>query len=191
MVILNKIYTKTGDTGETSLGDGTRVAKHSLRVHVYGSVDELNSFLGLARVTAGKPLSKKIGLIQNDLFDLGGDLCIPVEEREEDKEIPPLRMIDTQVHRLENEIDKMNSNLEPLKSFILPGGNLVAAQLHLCRTICRRTERLCVELASIELINSNAVKYLNRLSDWLFVASRVCNDKGKSDILWVPGANRV
>ena len=191
MVILNKIYTKTGDMGETSLGDGTRVAKHSLRVHVYGSVDELNSFLGLARVSSEKNISKQIALIQNDLFDLGGDLCFPVEEREEEKDNPPLRMTDEQIFRLEKDIDKMNSKLEPLKSFILPGGNLAAAQLHLCRTICRRAERLCVELASIELINPNAVKYLNRLSDWLFVASRTCNNNGKSDVLWVPGANRV
>ena len=191
MVILNKIYTKTGDMGETSLGDGTRVAKHSLRVHVYGSVDELNSFLGLARVSSEKNISKQIALIQNDLFDLGGDLCFPVEEKEEEKDNPPLRMTDEQIFRLEKDIDKMNSKLEPLKSFILPGGNMAAAQLHLCRTICRRAERLCVELASIELINPNAVKYLNRLSDWLFVASRTCNNNGKSDVLWVPGANRV
>ena len=177
--------------GETSLGDGTRVAKHSLRVHVYGSVDELNSFLGLARVSSEKNISKQIALIQNDLFDLGGDLCFPVEEREEEKDNPPLRMTNEQIFRLEKDIDKMNSKLEPLKSFILPGGNLAAAQLHLCRTICRRAERLCVELASIELINPNAVKYLNRLSDWLFVASRTCNNNGKSDVLWVPGANRV
>ena len=189
MVVLNKIYTKTGDSGETSLGDGTRVAKHALRVHVYGSVDELNSFLGLARTEADKNLDKSIGLIQNDLFDLGGDLCFPVEEGEKVKKYPPLRMTDTQVFRLEREIDEMNSHLEPLKSFILPGGNKTAAHLHLCRTICRRAERLCVELATIEAINVNSVKYLNRLSDWLFVASRKCNSNGKTDVLWVPGAN--
>ena len=191
MVILNKIYTKTGDTGETSLGDGTRVAKHSLRVHVYGSVDELNSFLGLARVNSDETISREIGLIQNDLFDLGGDLCFPIEEKEDEADIPRLRMTTEQISRLEKDIDKMNSKLEPLKSFILPGGNMLAAQLHLSRTICRRAERLCVELASIELVNPNAIIYLNRLSDWLFVASRVCNNNGKNDILWVPGANRV
>ena len=190
MVVLNKIYTKTGDAGETSLGDGTRVAKHALRVNVYGSVDELNSFLGLVRLEADENLDKAIELIQNDLFDLGGDLCMPIEEGEADKEYPPLRMVDNQVLRLEKEIDEMNSNLSALKSFVLPGGNISATYLHLCRTICRRVERLCVELATVEAINFNSVKYLNRLSDWLFVASRMCNNNGKTDVLWVPGANR-
>lgn len=191
MVILNKIYTKTGDAGETSLGDGTRVAKHALRVHVYGSVDELNSFLGLSRLEANETLDTSISLIQNDLFDLGGDLCFPIENGEDQKKYPPLRITNSQVKRLEKEIDTMNSNLAPLKSFILPGGNSTATHLHLCRTICRRAERLCVELATVEAINSNSVKYLNRLSDWLFVASRKCNNNGKSDVLWVPGANRT
>ena len=147
MVVLNKIYTKTGDSGETSLGDGTRVAKHALRVHVYGSVDELNSFLGLARTEADKNLDKSIGLIQNDLFDLGGDLCFPVEEGEKEKKYPPLRMTDTQVLRLEKEIDEMNSHLEPLKSFILPGGNELSGWLHLARTINRRCEISIVKLS--------------------------------------------
>ena len=190
MVVLNKIYTKTGDAGETSLGNGDRVPKHALRVHVYGSVDELNSFLGLARLGASKRILEYISRIQNDLFDLGGDLCFPLEDGENNKKYPPLRINDSQVKRLESEIDDMNSKLKPLKSFVLPGGSNISTYLHLCRTICRRAERLCVELSTIEEVNPNSTKYLNRLSDWLFVASRITNNNGVGDILWVPGANR-
>ena len=190
MVVLNKIYTKTGDAGETALGNGARVAKHSLRVAAYGTSDELNSFVGVARLEATGDLDEALSRIQNDLFDLGADLCRPEMEQDAKAEYPPLRMIDTQVERLEAEIDRMNKDLEPLRSFILPGGSRLAAQLHVCRTVSRRAERLCVELATMEIINSAAVKYLNRLSDWFFVAARTANNGGKDDVLWVPGANR-
>ena len=190
MVVLNKIYTKTGDAGETALGNGTRVAKHSMRVTSYGTVDELNSIVGLARLNAEGDIDAKLGLIQNDLFDLGADLCTPDMEQDAEKEYPPLRMADTQVTRLEAEIDVMNSDLQPLRSFILPGGTALAAHMHQCRTVARRAERLTVELATMEAVNPAAVKYLNRLSDWFFVAGRVVNDNGKAVVLWVPGANR-
>lgn len=190
MVVLSKIYTKTGDAGETALGNGARVAKHSMRVTAYGTVDEVNATVGLARQHASGVMDDQLAMIQNDLFDLGADLCRPDMEKDAEAEYPPLRMVDGQVERLEGEIDTMNEALEPLRSFILPGGSPLAAQLHLCRTICRRAERLAVELATMEAVNPAAVKYLNRLSDWFFCAGRIANEDGRSDVLWVPGANR-
>ncbi|WP_298844365.1 cob(I)yrinic acid a,c-diamide adenosyltransferase [uncultured Roseobacter sp.] len=190
MVVLNKIYTKTGDAGETALGNGARVAKHSLRVTAYGTSDELNSFVGVARLEATGDLDDALSRIQNDLFDIGADLCRPDMELDAQAEYPPLRVVDAQVERLENEIDAMNADLEALRSFILPGGSALAAHLHVCRTVSRRAERLCVELATMEAINPSAVKYLNRLSDWFFVAARTANNGGRDDVLWVPGANR-
>ena len=173
MVVLNKIYTKTGDAGETALGNGARVAKHSLRVTAYGTVDETNSVLGLARLHATGDMDAALARIQNDLFDLGADLCRPEMEKDGEAGYPVLRMVDAQVKRLESEIDTMNARLEPLRSFILPGGSALAAHLHLCRTVSRRAERMAVELATVESVNGAAVKYLNRLSDWFFVASRI------------------
>lgn len=190
MVVLNKIYTKTGDNGQTALGNGTRVEKHSLRVNAYGTVDETNAALGLARLHCKGELDAQLANIQNDLFDLGADLCRPDMEKDKDAEYQPLRITKAQIERLESEIDVMNEVLEPLRSFILPGGSALAANLHLCRTISRRAERMTVELASQEPVNSHATKYLNRLSDWFFVAGRIANDDGQKDILWVPGANR-
>ncbi|WP_420861427.1 cob(I)yrinic acid a,c-diamide adenosyltransferase [Algirhabdus cladophorae] len=190
MVVLNKIYTKTGDAGETALGNGARVAKHSMRVTAYGTVDEANATIGLARLHATSEMDSQLAAIQNDLFDLGADLCRPDMEKDAESEYPPLRVSDAQVERLEAEIDVMNEALEPLRSFILPGGSALAANLHLCRTVSRRAERLSVELATMEAINPAAVKYLNRLSDWCFVASRIANNGGLDDVLWVPGANR-
>ena len=190
MVVLNKIYTKTGDSGETALGNGSRVAKHSMRVNAYGTVDETNATVGLARLHASGEIDDQLAMIQNDLFDLGADLCRPDMEMDADAEYPPLRMADTQVARLETEIDAMTRSVEPLRSFILPGGSALAAHLPLCRPVSRRAERLSVELASTESVNPAAVKYLNRLSDWFFQASRIANDNGKDDVLWVPGANR-
>lgn len=190
MVVLNRIYTKTGDAGETALGNGARVAKHSLRVVAYGTVDETNATVGLARLHAPADMDARLAMIQNDLFDLGADLCRPEMEKDAEAEYPPLRMVEAQVARLEREIDTMNGELEPLRSFILPGGSPLAAHLHLCRTVSRRAERLTVELATMESVNEAAVKYLNRLSDWFFVAARIANDAGRADVLWVPGANR-
>lgn len=190
MVVLNKIYTKTGDAGETALGNGARVAKHAMRVTAYGTSDELNCFVGVARLEATGDVDAALSRIQNDLFDLGADLCRPDMEKDADAEYPPLRMADAQVARLEAEIDAMNDVLEPLRSFILPGGSALSAHLHVCRTVARRAERLSVELATMEAVNSAAVKYLNRLSDWFFVAARIANNGGKDDVLWVPGANR-
>ncbi|MEM9393728.1 MAG: cob(I)yrinic acid a,c-diamide adenosyltransferase [Pseudomonadota bacterium] len=190
MVVLNKIYTKTGDAGETALGNGARVAKHSMRVTAYGTVDETNATVGMARLHAQGEMDDRLAMIQNDLFDLGADLCRPDMEKDAESDYPPLRVTEAQVTRLESEIDAMNAALEPLRSFILPGGSSLAAHLHLCRTVSRRAERLGVELATMEAINPAAVKYLNRLSDWFFVASRIANDDGKADVLWVPGANR-
>lgn len=190
MVVLNKIYTKTGDFGETALGNGSRVAKHALRVNAYGTVDETNATVGLARLHASGDIDGQLAMIQNDLFDLGADLCRPDMEMDAQSEYPPLRMSDAQVDRLESEIDAMTQAVEPLRSFILPGGSALAAHLHLCRTVSRRAERLSVELATMESVNPAAVKYLNRLSDWFFQASRIANDDGKNDVLWVPGANR-
>ncbi len=190
MVVLNKIYTKGGDKGETALGNGARVPKHALRVTSYGTVDEVNATLGLARLHAEGDIDAALARIQNDLFDLGADLCTPDMDRDAEAEYPPLRVVASQVARLESEIDAMNALLKPLRSFILPGGTPLAAHLHLCRTVSRRAERLCVELAQAEPVNPEAVKYLNRLSDWFFVASRAANDQGLADVLWTPGANR-
>ena len=192
MVVLSKIYTKTGDAGETALGNGARVAKHSLRVSAYGTVDETNATIGLARLHAGSDMDAALARISNDLFDLGADLCTP--DRHLDTTLPytPLRMIESQVARLEAEIDAWNdpARLKPLRSFILPGGTALAAHLHLCRTVCRRAERMVVELATMEDVNPEAVRYLNRLSDWFFVAGRIANDDGRADVLWVPGLTR-
>ena len=190
MVVLNKIYTKTGDAGETALGNGARVAKHSARVNAYGTVDETNATVGLARLHATGDLDAALGRIQNDLFDLGADLCRPDMGKDADAEYTPLRVTDAQVSRLETELDALNSDLAPLRSFILPGGSALAAHLHLCRTVSRRAERLTVELAQEEDVNSAAIRYLNRLSDWFFVASRSANNNDADDVLWVPGANR-
>lgn len=190
MVVLSKIYTRTGDAGETALGNGNRVAKHSMRVAAYGTVDETNSVVGLARLHASDTMDKQLAAIQNDLFDLGADLCTPDMANDANAEYPPLRMVAEQVDRLEREIDDMNARLEPLRSFILPGGSALAAHLHQCRTVARRAERLSVELGTAEVINPVGTKYLNRLSDWFFVASRIANNDGKEDVLWVPGANR-
>lgn len=190
MVVLSKIYTRTGDAGETALGNGSRVAKHSQRVNAYGTVDETNATVGLARLHATGEMDEQLSAIQNDLFDLGADLCRPDMEKDADAEYPPLRMTMAQVERLEAQIDAMNDALEPLRSFILPGGSPLAAHLHLCRTVARRAERLSVELGTMESVNPAGVKYLNRLSDWFFVASRIANNDGKDDVLWVPGANR-
>ncbi len=190
MVVLNKIYTRTGDGGDTALGNGDRVAKHSPRVTAYGTVDELNATVGLARLHAEGEMAGQLAAIQNDLFDLGADLCRPEMEKDAEAEYPPLRLDPAQIDRLEREIDAMNAGLEPLRSFILPGGTPASAHLHLCRTVARRAERLAVELSGIEEVNPAAVKFLNRLSDWFFVAARVANDQGRADILWQPGANR-
>ncbi len=190
MVILNKIYTKTGDTGETALGNGNRIPKTSIRVQAYGTVDETNASVGLARLHAGERLDLWLSRIQNDLFDVGADLCRPDNERDIDPGSAPLRVSEDQVLRLESEIDEMNEALEPLRSFVLPGGSTLAAHLHMSRTVARRAERLTVELATLESVNPAAMKYLNRLSDWFFVAARIANDGGASDMLWVPGANR-
>lgn len=190
MVVLNKIYTRTGDKGDTALGDGSRVPKFSLRVAAYGTTDELNAALGLARLHAEGDQDIALSRIQNDLFDIGADLCTPDIENDDTAEYPRLRMVASQTDRLEAEIDAMNAHLTPLRSFILPGGTPLAAHLHACRTICRRAERLVVELAGVEQVNADAVRYLNRLSDWFFVAARMANDSGKADVLWIPGANR-
>lgn len=190
MVVLNKIYTRTGDAGETALGDGSRVAKHSQRVSAYGTVDELNATLGVARLHAEGEMADRLAMIQNDLFDLGADLCTPNMDQDAEREYPPLRIASAQVDRLEVEIDQMNPLLSPLRSFILPGGSPLAAHLHICRTVCRRAERLSVELSQVEAVNPAGIKYLNRLSDWFFVAGRIANNNGADDILWVPGANR-
>ncbi len=190
MVVLSKIYTRTGDAGETALGDGARVPKHAPRVAAYGTVDEVNATVGLARLHAQAGTDAQLSMIQNDLFDVGADLCRPGIDKDAEAEHPPLRVTDDQVARLEREIDAMNAALEPLRSFVLPGGSALAAHLHLCRTVARRAERLTVELAAEEPVNPAAVKYLNRLSDWFFCAARMANDSGRDDVLWVPGANR-
>ncbi|QCN97902.1 cob(I)yrinic acid a,c-diamide adenosyltransferase (plasmid) [Azospirillum argentinense] len=189
MVKLTRIYTRGGDCGQTSLGDGRRVAKHDPRVAAYGTVDEANAVIGLVRLhTADQPeTDAMLARIQNDLFDLGADLCTPEAE---DPPYPPLRILESQVDRLEAEIDAMNADLAPLNSFILPGGSPAAAHLHLARTVVRRAERLMTELAEVEPVSPAAVKYANRLSDHLFVLSRKLNANGTADVLWVPGANR-
>lgn len=202
MVKLNRIYTKTGDDGTTGLGDGSRVAKFDLRVEAYGTVDEANATIGLVRLhLAGQDparqdqakqaeLDAMLARIQNDLFDLGADLCTPDHGRKLEWE--PLRIVETQVERLEAEIDAMNARLKPLKSFVLPGGSPAAAYLHLARTVTRRAERLMAELAAKpgEKVGEPAQKYINRLSDLLFVVSRIANGNGEKDVLWVPGLTR-
>ena len=187
MVRLTRIYTRGGDAGETSLGDGSRVPKHAQRVAAYGTVDEANAAIGLARLHADAEADAMLGRIQNDLFDLGADLCTPEDGRRAEG---ALRIAAAQVERLESEIDAMNATLRPLDSFILPGGTSAAAYLHLARTVTRRAERLVSELARQEQVNPEALKYLNRLSDHLFVLSRRVNDGGALDVLWRPGANR-
>ena len=190
MVVLNKIYTRTGDDGDTALGNGARVAKHSLRVTAYGTVDETNATVGLARLSAEGLLDAALARIQNDLFDLGADLCRPEMEKDKQAEYPPLRMAQSQVDRLESEIDAMNANLAPLRSFILPGGSALAATLHVARAVARRAERSLVSARRDMPLNPEAQRYVNRLSDWLFVAARHANEKGTGDILWVPGGSR-
>lgn len=193
MVILNKIYTRTGDDGTTALGTGERRPKYDLRIASYGTVDEANACIGLARLhtkEAHPELDAMLGRIQNDMFDLGADLCVP--DRGEKLDYEPLRVSDDQVTRLEAEIDELNSELKPLKSFVLPGGAPASAALHVARTVSRRAERDMVALAALENepVSPAALKYINRLSDFLFVAGRYVNDRGLSDVLWVPGQNR-
>jgi len=189
MVRLTRIYTRGGDAGQTSLGDGSRVPKQALRVEAYGTVDEANAAIGLARLhTAAQPEpDAMLARIQNDLFDLGADLCTPEEGR---KAGGALRIDAAQVARLEREIDAMNAALRPLDSFILPGGSAAAAHLHVARTVARRAERLVCALAAEEPVNPEAIKYLNRLSDHLFVLGRRLNENGAADVLWQPGATR-
>lgn len=193
MVVLNKIYTRTGDKGTTALGTGTRVPKSDLRIAAYGTVDETNAAVGIVRQHLGADQSAVdaiLSRVQNDLFDLGADLCTP--DTGEPLEYEPLRVSDRQVERLEAEIDTLNGDLQPLRSFVLPGGSPAAAALHVARTVCRRAERLMVELdgQDAEHVSQPALRYVNRLSDLLFVASRYVNDKGESDVLWAPGENR-
>jgi cob(I)alamin adenosyltransferase len=187
MVKLNKIYTKTGDSGETGLSDGSRLPKYALRVEAIGAVDETNSAIGIARLESEDEMDAMLSRIQNDLFDLGADLSMPETAPSKDE---PLRITGAQVERLEREIDAMNERLEPLASFVLPGGTALAAHLHLARSIARRAERLIVELAAKEKLNPAALHYANRLSDHLFVMARAANNQGMGDVLWVPGKNR-
>lgn len=192
MVKLDRIYTRGGDKGMTSLGNGERVPKHDLRVEAYGAVDEANAAIGLARLhtgDGGNDLDAMLSRIQNDLFDLGADLSTP-EDEEDSRRRPALRVAQVQVDRLEAEIDAMNARLKPLTSFILPGGSPAAAYLHLARTITRRAERLVTALQDAETINPAALAYINRLSDHLFVAARHANQDGAADVLWIPGLNR-
>lgn len=197
MVVLNKIYTRTGDDGSTALGSGERVAKNGARVSAYGTVDETNSLIGVVRLHTGTgaagadaALDQMLARVQNDLFDLGADLCMP--DRGEELAYEPLRIISAQVERIENDIDTLNGDLEPLRSFVLPGGTPAAAALHVARTVCRRAERLIVELAALkdEPVSDAAIQYINRLSDFLFVAARHANKGAEGDVLWVPGGSR-
>ena len=191
MVILNKIYTKTGDDGTTALGSGERRMKFDLRVEAYGSVDEANAVIGVARLyTRGEKADKILEFVQNDLFDLGADLAVP--DTGEKLDFEPLRIAETQVLRLEVEIDEFNKALEPLRSFVVSGGTQLAAHLHLARTVARRAERSIVELSKTEgeIVSAFAIQYINRLSDLLFVLARYANNHGKADVLWVPGKNR-
>jgi len=187
MVTLNRIYTKTGDSGQTGLGDGSRISKASLRIAAIGAVDETNAAIGIARLDSEGDMDAMLTRIQNDLFDLGADLCAPEDGRKAEGR---LRIADSQVERLEREIDAMNAGLSPLTSFILPGGTALAARLHLARTITRRAECAMVALAAEEKINQAALRYINRLSDHLFVMARAANNSGMGDVLWVPGRNR-
>ncbi|MDB5619345.1 cob(I)yrinic acid a,c-diamide adenosyltransferase [Tardiphaga sp.] len=195
MVVLNRIYTRTGDDGTTALGSGERRPKHDLRIGAYGTVDETNAAIGIVRLhlsaasnLPASGLDAMLGLIQNDLFDLGADLAVPQREGKAER----LRVLSSQVERLERDIDALNAPLAPLTSFVLPGGTPAAAYLHLARTICRRAERMMVELAAKpnEPVSDAAIQYMNRLSDFLFVASRSVNNNGAGDVLWVPGQNR-
>jgi len=192
MVHLNRIYTKSGDGGQTSLGDGTRVSKTNLRIQAYGTVDELNSILGVTLATdAPEKFSTWLKTIQNDLFDLGADLCVPeTEDTTDQPEYPPLRVTEQQATKLEFWIDEVNENLQPLNSFILPGGSIAAAHFHVARTVCRRAEIAIVALTQAEQVNPHVLIYLNRLSDLLFVLARACNDNGAADVLWQPGQHR-
>jgi cob(I)alamin adenosyltransferase len=188
MVYLNRIYTRGGDAGETSLGDLSRVPKTSPRIMAYGSVDELNSVVGLARAAGPSPKTGQwLETIQNDLFDLGADLCVP---HSDNPAYPPLRIVPEQVTRLEGWIDQITAGLEPLNSFVLPGGTAAAAALHQARTVCRRAEIEVLRLMAVEAVNPQAAIYLNRLSDLLFVLARDANDGGRGDVLWKPGAAR-
>jgi cob(I)alamin adenosyltransferase len=194
MVVLNRIYTRTGDAGETALGSGERVSKAHLRIQAYGTVDETNATLGIVRLhTASADMEKldqMLARIQNELFDLGADLCVP--DTGKDLGYEPLRILPKQYERIEAEIDTLNAELSPLRSFVLPGGHPAAAHLHLARTVCRRAERLIVELASHqgEHVSEGAIAYINRLSDFFFVASRWANARAAGDVLWVPGKTR-
>lgn len=194
MVVLNKIYTRTGDKGDTALGSGERVPKDDARINAYGTVDETNACIGIARQALDgdghSDLDAVLARIQNDMFDLGADLCTP--DRGEPLDYEPLRVTQAQVERLEQEIDRLNKELAPLRSFVLPGGSPASAALHLARTVSRRAERAVVTLSGIEgeLVSEPALRYLNRLSDLLFVAARYVNDKGEADVLWAPGENR-
>lgn len=194
MVVLNRIYTRTGDSGDTALGTGLRVSKAHLRIQAYGTVDETNAVVGVARLhTTGSDLAHldaMLARIQNELFDVGADLCVP--DTGEPLGYEPLRIVESQSRRLEAEIDDLNSSLAPLRSFVLPGGHPAAAQLHVARTVCRRAERLIVELAASEAepVSPDAIAYINRLSDFLFVASRWANAQAAGDVLWVPGKTR-
>ncbi|MGB8274009.1 MAG: cob(I)yrinic acid a,c-diamide adenosyltransferase [Alphaproteobacteria bacterium] len=192
MVRLTRIYTRGGDKGKTSLGDGARVAKHDLRVEAYGTVDEANAAVGLARQHTQGEADRMLRRIQDDLFDLGADLCFPEKPKAPRKAAKGerLRIVESQVRRLEQEIDNMNAELQPLDSFVLPGGSPAAAYLHFARTVVRRAERLLARLAEDESVNPFALQYLNRLSDHLFVLARFLNDRGRADVLWRPGANR-
>jgi cob(I)alamin adenosyltransferase len=198
MVVLNKIYTRTGDAGTTALGTGERVPKHAPRIDAFGGIDETNAAIGMARLhlaEAHPEVDAMLARIQNDLFDLGADLCVPERPSDRPGAEPGrerLRVSEAQVERLEREIDAMNAELVPLRSFVLPGGSPAAAALHVARTVCRRAERAMVALAAdpSEPVSAAALKYVNRLSDLLFVASRYVNDLGRKDVLWVPGANR-
>ena len=188
MVKLTRIYTRGGDKGQTSLGDGARVPKHDGRVAAYGTVDEANAAIGLVRLHATAEADEMLARIQNDLFDLGADLCTPAPPEGDAKRT--LRIAPSQVLRLEQEIDRLNAELKPLDSFVLPGGSPAASYLHLARTVARRAERAMTELAATQAVNPEAIKYMNRLSDHLFVLARHLNDKGRRDVLWTPGANR-
>ena len=188
MVVLNRIYTRTGDDGTTALGSGERRPKYDLRIEAYGTVDETNAAIGIVRLhlADARELDAMLGLIQNDLFDLGADLAVPQREGKSER----LRMLTSQVERLEHDIDNLNEKLAPLTSFILPGGTPAAAHLHLARAITRRAEAAIVELSSQEQINPEALRYANRLSDHLFVMARTANNQGMGDVLWIPGKNR-
>lgn len=188
MVFLNRIYTKSGDQGETGLGDGTRVAKDDARIEAIGDVDELNAAIGLVAVLKPCPERELFRTIQNDLFDLGADLCVPMSADETAH--PKLRITPQHVERLEQAIDRLNERLTPLTSFVLPGGTSAAAQLHHARAVCRRAERRVVTLMKSQSINQQVLVYLNRLSDLLFVLGRIANDDGQSDVLWVPGGKK-